>query len=82
VTAVVLAGRRESLAVDEVRRRLHPLDGCAGTTFPSGGPRQRLRIEGRGQALVATLEGDRTSVLGLPTLVVVRLLRARGFPVL
>lgn len=87
LTAVALVeGGEESLAVDEVRLGFHPLEageleryldtgeweGCAGG----------YRIEGRGQALVATLEGDRTSVMGLPMLAVVRLLRARGVPLL
>ena len=87
VTAVALVqGGEESLAVDSVVLGFHPLrdeelehyldtgewEGCAGG----------YRIEGRGQALVATLEGDRTSVMGLPMLAVVRLLRARGMPLL
>jgi septum formation protein len=87
LTAVALVqGGEESLAVDEVRLGFHPLEdeeleryldtgeweGCAGG----------YRIEGRGQTLVATLDGDRTSVMGLPMLAVVRLLRARGVPLL
>lgn len=85
VTAVALVrGGAESLEVDEVRLGFHPLtdeeleryldtqewEGCAGG----------YRIEGRGQSLVATLDGDRSSVMGLPMLRVVKLLRARGVP--
>ncbi|RKH09277.1 septum formation protein Maf [Corallococcus sp. CA053C] len=44
-------------------------EGCAGS----------YRVEGRGQALLAKLEGDRTNVQGLPMLSVVRLLRQAGF---
>jgi septum formation protein len=87
VTAVALVqGGEESLEVDQVLLGFHPLrekeleryldhgewEGCAGG----------YRIEGRGQALVATLEGDRTSVMGLPMLAVVRMLRRRGVPLL
>lgn len=43
--------------------------GCAGS----------YRIEGRGQALLERLEGDRTNVQGLPMLTLVRLLREAGF---
>lgn len=42
--------------------------GCAGG----------YRVEGRGQALFARIEGDRTSVQGLPMQRVVRLLREAG----
>ena len=87
LTAVALVGGgEEQLELDVVTLRFHPLsadeleryldtgewEGCAGG----------YRIEGRGQALVAALEGDRTSVQGLPMLPVVRMLRTRGFPVL
>src|SRR5512138_68151 len=80
VTAVALVGGGdEQLELDVVTLRLHPVspeeleryldtgewEGCAGG----------YRIEGRGQALVAALEGDRTSVQGLPMLPVVRMLR-------
>jgi septum formation protein len=87
VTAVALVqGGEESLAVDEVRLGFHPLEQDALERYLDTGEWQGCaggyRIEGRGQGLVATLEGDRTSVMGLPMLVVVRLLRARGFPVL
>ncbi|MGE6757579.1 Maf family protein [Corallococcus interemptor] len=44
-------------------------EGCAGS----------YRVEGRGQALLQKLEGDRTNVQGLPMLSVVRLLRQAGF---
>ena len=87
VTAVALVqGGGESLTVDTVVLGFHALseeelelyldsgewEGCAGG----------YRIEGRGQALVATLDGDRTSVMGLPMLAVVRMLRSRGLPLL
>jgi septum formation protein len=87
LTAVALVGHGdEQLALDVVTLRFHPVSpdvleryldtnewrGCAGG----------YRIEGRGQALVEALEGDRTSVQGLPMLAVVRMLRARGFPLL
>lgn len=42
--------------------------GCAGS----------YRVEAAGQALFASLEGDRTSVQGLPMLAVTRLLRQAG----
>ena len=42
--------------------------GCAGG----------YRVEGRGQALFARIEGDRTSIQGLPMQRVVRLLREAG----
>jgi septum formation protein len=87
LTAVALVGGgEEALEVDVVRLRFFALGegeleryldtgewrGCAGG----------YRIEGRGQALVAELQGDRTSVQGLPMLRVVRMLRARGVPLL
>ncbi len=76
----------EQLVLDVVTLHFHPvaaaeleryLDtgewrGCAGG----------YRIEGRGQALVDAVEGDRTSVQGLPMLPLVRMLRARGVPLL
>jgi septum formation protein len=43
-------------------------EGCAGG----------YRVEGRGQALVASIDGDRTNVQGLPMLAVVRMLREAG----
>ena len=43
-------------------------EGCAGG----------YRIEGRGQALFSHIEGDRTSIQGLPMTVLVRLLREAG----
>ncbi|HSP19770.1 MAG TPA: Maf family protein [Myxococcaceae bacterium] len=87
LTGLALVGiGDEQLALDVVTLRFHPvasgeleryLDteewrGCAGG----------YRIEGRGQALVDALEGDRTSVQGLPMLPLIRMLRARGFPLL
>ena len=87
LTAVALVGGgEEQLELDVVTLHFHPVSpdelekyldtgewqGCAGG----------YRIEGRGQALVDALEGDRTSVQGLPMLPVVRMLRARGFPLL
>jgi septum formation protein len=87
LTAVALVGSGdEQLELDVVTLRFHALGaqeleryldteewrGCAGG----------YRIEGRGQALVSALDGDRTSVQGLPMLPVIRMLRARGFPLL
>jgi septum formation protein len=43
--------------------------GCAGG----------YRIEGKGQWMVERLEGDRTSVQGLPMIALVRLLRSAGW---
>jgi septum formation protein len=68
--------------VDVARLRVFPLspeeldgyvatgewEGCAGG----------YRVEGRGQALFEAIEGDRTSVQGLPMARVVRLLREAG----
>ena len=87
LTAVALVGQGdEQLALDVVTLRFHPVGpeelaryldteewrGCAGG----------YRIEARGQALVDAMDGDRTSVQGLPMLPLVRMLRARGFPLL
>jgi septum formation protein len=87
LTSVCLLGEgREETVVDEARLTLFPLsdaeveayldtrewEGCAGG----------YRVEGRGQALMERIEGDRTSIQGLPMQVVVRLLRARGVPLL
>ncbi len=47
-------------------------EGCAGS----------YRVEGRGQALMERIAGDRTAVQGLPMQAVVRLLRGRGVPLL
>ena len=83
LTAVCLVGGgREETVVEEARLTLWPLtvaeveayldtgewEGCAGG----------YRIEGRGQALMARIDGDRTCIQGLPMAAVVRLLRARG----
>ena len=85
VTGVCLLGPgREFCEVDEVRLSLYPLgddeleryldtgewEGCAGS----------YRVEARGQALMAAVEGDRTSVMGLPMVRVVSMLRRAGFP--
>jgi len=70
--------------VDVARMSVYPLSGeelerylaldewkgCAGS----------YRVEGRGQALFSNIEGDRTSVQGLPMLPVVRMLRSAGVP--
>jgi septum formation protein len=58
------------VADDELERYLATEEwhGCAGG----------YRIEGAGQALVEHLEGDRTSVQGLPMIRLVRMLRAAG----
>ncbi len=44
--------------------------GCAGA----------YRVEGRGQAIFARIDGDRTSIQGLPMQRVVRVLREAGVP--
>ena len=87
LTAVcLLGGGKEETVVEEARLTFFPLsdteveayldteewEGCAGG----------YRVEGRGQALMKSIEGDRTCVQGLPMLVVVRLLRGRGVPLL
>ncbi len=55
---------------DEIDRyvRLGEWEGCAGA----------YRIEGRGQALFSAVDGDRTSVQGLPMPLLTRLLREAG----
>lgn len=87
LTAVTLLGDgQEETVVDEARLTLFALseaeveayldtkewEGCAGG----------YRVEGRGQALMERIEGDRTSIQGLPMQVVVRLLRGRGVALL
>jgi septum formation protein len=87
ITGVCLVGPGVDLAeVDAVTMTVFPLTeeeveayldtgewrGCAGG----------YREESRGQAIFAGIEGDRTSVQGLPMLRVVRLLRQAGFPLL
>ena len=84
VTGVCLVGPdREVLDVEVAELTLYPLpdaeleryldtgewEGCAGG----------YRIEGRGQALMARIDGDRTNVQGLPMVPVVRMLRGAGF---
>jgi septum formation protein len=55
---------------DELERyiALGEWEGCAGA----------YRVEGRGAALFSSIEGDRTSVQGLPLPLLVRLLREAG----
>lgn len=87
VTAVCLLGPGVELEeVDVVTMTMFPLSeeelrryvgtgewrGCAGG----------YRVESRGQALFQDVQGDRTSVQGLPMLRVVRMLRQAGFAVL
>jgi len=62
------------LAEEELRRYVATGEwrGCAGG----------YRVEGRGQSLFQDIQGDRTSVQGLPMLRVVRMLRRAGFQVL
>jgi septum formation protein len=87
LTAVCLTGGgQEDTVLDEARLTLWPLtdaeveryldtgewEGCAGG----------YRVEGRGQVLMARIDGDRTAIQGLPMAAVVRLLRARGVPLL
>jgi len=87
LTAVALVGGGdEQLELDVVTLRFHRVSGEELDRYLDTGEWQgcagAYRIEGRGQALVDALEGDRTSVQGLPMLPVVRMLRARGFPLL
>jgi septum formation protein len=58
------------LAPDELQRYLDlgEWEGCAGS----------YRVEGRGQALMRAIEGDRTGIQGLPMPAVVRFLREAG----
>ncbi len=87
LTAVCLTGGgAEETVVEEARLTLYALseaevdayldtgewEGCAGS----------YRVEGRGQALMARIEGDRTCIQGLPMQAVVQLLRGRGVPLL
>lgn len=86
-TGVCLLGpTHREVVVDVARITLYPLspeelsryldsgewEGCAGS----------YRVEGRGQALMSGIEGDRTSIQGLPMLPVVAMLRRAGFPLL
>ena len=83
LTAVCLTGAgTQETRMEEARLTLFPLadaeveaylatgewEGCAGS----------YRVEGRGQALMARIEGDRTAIQGLPMQAVVHLLRGRG----
>jgi septum formation protein len=87
LTAVCLLGDgREDMAVEEARLTFFSLtqteleayldtgewEGCAGG----------YRVEGRGQALMERIDGDRTCIQGLPMQAVVRLLRGRGVALL
>ena len=60
-----------AVSAEELERylALGEWEGCAGG----------YRIEGKGQALLEALEGDRSNVQGLPMITVVRLLRGAGF---
>ena len=78
----VLGPGFDERVVDVARLRVYPLgadeleryldlgewEGCAGG----------YRVEGAGQALFEGIDGDRTSIQGLPMLQVVRLLRRAG----
>jgi septum formation protein len=59
------------LTTDEIERYLdlREWEGCAGG----------YRVEGRGQALFSEIDGDRSAVMGLPMLRLVRGLRRRGW---
>jgi septum formation protein len=87
LTAVCLLGDgREETVVDEARLTLFPLTDAEVEAYLDTGEWQgcagSYRVEGRGQALFEKIEGDRTSIEGLPMQVVVRLLRQRGVPLL
>jgi septum formation protein len=80
----LITPERELSAVEPARITLHRLtdaellgyvgtgewQGCAGS----------YRIEGRGQALMEKIDGDRTNIQGLPMLSLVQLLRSAGYP--
>lgn len=87
VTGVCLVGPGFfSCEVDVARMKVWPLsadeldayvasnewEGCAGG----------YRVEGRGQALFESIDGDRTGIVGLPMQQVVRLLREAGVKLL
>ncbi|HZA14873.1 MAG TPA: Maf family protein [Myxococcaceae bacterium] len=59
------------LEEDEIERYLDlgEWEGCAGA----------YRVEGAGQALFSDIEGDRTAVMGLPMIRLVRALRRAGW---
>ncbi|MBX5481451.1 MAG: septum formation protein Maf [Myxococcaceae bacterium] len=59
-----------ALTEDELERYLDTGEwqGCAGG----------YRVEGRGQALFRNIEGDRTGVMGLPMVRLIRMLRGAG----
>ena len=87
LTAVCLLGPgREETVVDEARLTLFRLSDAEVEAYLDTGEWQgcagSYRVEGRGQALFERIEGDRTSIEGLPMQVVVRLLRQRGIPLL
>lgn len=68
--------------VDVARLHVRPLSddelrGCVATGEWQGCA-GAYRVEGRGQAIFARIEGDRTSIQGLPMQRVVRLLREAG----
>jgi septum formation protein len=83
-TGVCLLGPEgtRAIEVDEARITLYPLseeeleryldtgewEGCAGS----------YRVESKGQALMAAIEGDRTSIQGLPMVPLIAMLRRAG----
>lgn len=86
-TGVCLLGPSfRELEVDVARLTLYPLSDAERSRYLDTGEWQgcagSYRIEGKGQALMAALEGDRTSVQGLPMLRVVAMLRRAGVPLL
>lgn len=75
-----------ALEVDTVTVTAFPLSPAELDAYVATGEWQGCaggyRIEGRGQALFSHVDGDRTSVQGLPMLRVVRLLREAGVSLL
>jgi septum formation protein len=69
--------------VDVVTLSMYPLSEAEREAYLATGEWQGCaggyRVEGRGQALFADIQGDRTSVQGLPMQRVVSLLRRAGF---
>jgi MAF protein len=83
ITAVCLLGPGVDLEeVDVVGMTLFPLSEDELRRYVATGEWQGCaggyRVEGRGQALFQDIQGDRTSVQGLPMLRVVRMLRRAG----
>jgi septum formation protein len=87
VTGVSLVGPGFfACEVDVARMKVWPLTADELDAYVATGEWQGCaggyRVEGRGQALFESLEGDRTGVVGLPMARLVRLLREAGVQLL